>query len=118
MKKSRIILTGMSSGGNGTWNIACKYQNYFAAIVPMSAKTAGASAKKLTNIPIWGICGNTTSDEKERNRQMTKLINEINKKNGKKLARLETIQSASHGTIQKYYRRIELFKWMLSQKKN
>ena len=32
--KDRIVLTGMSRGGMGTWTIADKYPNYFAAIVP------------------------------------------------------------------------------------
>ena len=36
----------------------------------------------------------------------------------KKLAKMETIKGASHGTIQQKYKRQELFKWMLQQKKN
>ncbi len=116
--KNRIILTGMSSGGNGTWNIACKYPNYFAAILPMSAKTAGAHAEKLTNLPIYGICGDSKDEEPERNRQMRKLIDEINKLNGNKnLTKFETIHGARHGTIQKAYKRLEVFQWMLSQTK-
>jgi len=116
--RNRIILTGMSSGGNATWNIACKYQNFFAGIVPMSAKTGGASASKLTNLPIYGICGNKTSDEKERNRQMRKLINEINKKNGRIITKFEVHENAKHGTIQQYYKSYNLFRWMLSQRRN
>ena len=34
--KNRIILTGMSSGGQATWDLASIYTNYFAALVPMS----------------------------------------------------------------------------------
>ena len=118
--KNRIILTGMSSGGNGTWNIAWKNPNKFAGILVMSGKTAGAEhhAKRLANLPVYGICGDAHGEEKERNRQMKKMINKINKYSNKTVARLETIHGATHGSIQKYYKRQSVFQWMLSQRKN
>ena len=48
---------------------------------------------------------------------MKKMINEINRLSGKKVAKLETINGATHGSIQKYYQRQSVIKWMLSQKK-
>ena len=114
--KNRIILTGMSSGGQGTWYLASKYPNYFAAIVPVSAKTHFAKAENLVNIPIWGICGDTKDEEPERNRQMRVLIAKINKLNGsKKLIKFETIKGATHGSVQQAFKRQELFEWMLAQ---
>ena len=115
--KSRMVLTGMSSGGNGTWNIACKYPKKFAGILVMSGKTGGASARKLVNLPVYGICGDAQSEERKRNSQMKKMINEINRLSGKKVAKLETINGATHGSIQRYYQRQSVIKWMLSQKK-
>ena len=118
--KNRIILTGMSSGGNGTWNIAWKHPKKFAAILVMSGKTYGAEshAKELANMPVYGICGNAHGEERKRNEMMKKMIRKIKQVGKGKYARLETISGATHGGIQKYYQRQSVFKWMLSQKKN
>ena len=118
--KNRIILTGMSSGGNGTWNIAWKHPHKFAAILVVSGKTYGAEshARELANMPVYGICGNANKEERKRNEMMKKLIRKIKQFGKGKYAGLETINGATHGGAQKYYQRQSVFKWMLSQKKN
>ena len=114
--KNRIILTGMSQGGLGTWSTATRYPNYFAAIVPMSGYP-NIKVKALTNTPIWAICGNSGGKEKELNSQNKKAVRKINKASGKNLAKFETINGATHGSVQKSYKRQSLFKWMLSKSK-
>ena len=114
--KNRIILTGMSQGGYGTWHTTKEYPNYFAAIVPMSGYPS-INVKSLVNTPIWAICGDVGSKEKKRNRQMREAVKKINKASGKNLAKFETIHGARHGTVQNAYKRLELFKWMLAQSK-
>ena len=114
--KNRIILTGMSQGGLGTWSTATRYPNYFAAIVPMSGYPS-IKVKALTNTPIWAICGNSGGKEKELNSQNKKAVRKINKASGKNLAKFETINGATHGSVQKSYKRQSLFKWMLSKSK-
>src|ERR1700731_21683 len=55
---SRVYLTGHSMGGFGTWYLAYKHPEKFAAIAPMSAPmviTAGAS--RLKEMPIWVFHG-------------------------------------------------------------
>lgn len=37
---SRIYVTGLSLGGSGTWHLACKYGQYFAAVAPVSGVCA------------------------------------------------------------------------------
>ena len=114
--KNRIILTGMSRGGIGTWYIANKYPNKFAAIVPMSGYSS-IDVNNFKNMPIWAISGNVGTDEKKYNSGMKELVNKVNKASGKNLAKMETINGAKHSTIQQKYKRLELFKWMLAQKK-
>ena len=115
--KNRIILTGMSRGGIGTWYIANKYPDKFAAIVPMSGYS-NINANNFKNMPIWAISGNVGSDEQKYNSHMKDLVEKINKASGKNLAKMETVNGAKHSTIQQKYQRLELFKWMLAQKKN
>ena len=113
--RKRIILTGMSRGAYGTWRIANSNPNYFAAIVPMSA-SPNIHESRFVNLPIWAIAG-TVGDETRIGTKMRNAVNRINKLSGKNLAKFETISGARHGTVQKAYKRIELFQWMLAQKR-
>jgi predicted peptidase len=59
---NRVYLTGMSLGGSGTWYIAAKYSDKFAAIAPMSGFTSHLdfidnNIDKLIDIPIWAFHG-------------------------------------------------------------
>jgi predicted peptidase len=74
----RVYLTGLSLGGNGTWNLAHKYPERFAAIAPVCAFVTpfarlpgsrrivasdtgdamfAALARRLARLPIWIIHG-------------------------------------------------------------
>jgi pimeloyl-ACP methyl ester carboxylesterase len=59
---NRIYLTGFSLGGSGTWYLAAKYPDKFAAIAPISGFTSHMdfienNIEKLINIPIWAFHG-------------------------------------------------------------
>jgi predicted peptidase len=55
---SRVYLTGHSMGGFGTWYLAYKYPDRFAAIAPMSAPfVVTAWADRLKKMPIWAFHG-------------------------------------------------------------
>ena len=118
--KNRIILAGMSRGAMGVWSIAGHYPNYFAGIVPVSNQAAHHIDKYL-NLPIFAMAGNKKGkfDEPEINRKMKKIIDEINRKSGKNLARFITIDGETHGGAQnKGFVRRDLYEWMLAQRKN
>ncbi len=54
----RVYLTGHSMGGRGTWYLAYKYPERFAAIAPMSpVSTISAWVSKLKNVPVWAFHG-------------------------------------------------------------
>ena len=114
---NRIILTGMSLGGIGTWYIASKYPTKFAAIMPMSGYTSSVSYSNLKNIPIYAISGTGSNGDFEAQcyTKMTEMVNKINKLGGH--ATREIIKGAQHNTIQKYYQRKKMFDWMLSKSK-
>jgi predicted peptidase len=59
---NRVYLTGFSLGGSGTWYLAAKYPDKFAAIAPISGFTSHMdfiddNIDKLSNIPIWAFHG-------------------------------------------------------------
>jgi hypothetical protein len=59
---NRVYLTGVSLGGAGTWYLAIKYPEKFAAIAPISGFSSHIqyiydNAERLNNIPIWAFHG-------------------------------------------------------------
>jgi hypothetical protein len=59
---NRVYLTGVSLGGAGTWYLATKYPDKFAAIAPMSGFTRHIdyimkNTDKLIDMPIWAFHG-------------------------------------------------------------
>jgi pimeloyl-ACP methyl ester carboxylesterase len=58
----KVYLTGVSLGGAGTWYLAIKYPDKFAAIAPMSGFTShieylNKNIDKLVDMPIWAFHG-------------------------------------------------------------
>lgn len=54
----RVYLTGISMGGGGTFEVAKKHPDTFAAIVPLCAWQGSVNEIcKLKNIPIWTLHG-------------------------------------------------------------
>jgi pimeloyl-ACP methyl ester carboxylesterase len=53
--EDRIYLTGVSSGGSGTWNIGSEYANRFAAIAPLCG--IGGNLDRITKarLPVWNF---------------------------------------------------------------
>lgn len=50
---SRIYLTGLSAGGEATWETMSRYSDLVAAGVPLSTPSTTADASKLAHKPIW-----------------------------------------------------------------
>jgi len=51
----KIILTGYSMGGIGTWYLAARNQNLFAAAIPMAAPPPPGSSKVAWQTPLYVI---------------------------------------------------------------
>ena len=54
---NRIYLTGLSMGGFGTWALAMKHPEEFAAIAPVCGGGDTSNAWKIRNIPVWCFHG-------------------------------------------------------------
>lgn len=55
--EERIILSGFSLGGYGTWAIGCKYPEYFSALVPINASGDIKELNKIRHVPTWVFHG-------------------------------------------------------------
>jgi predicted peptidase len=54
---TRLYLTGLSQGGHGTWAIAARHPDLFAAIAPVCGWADEDVAKKVAKLPIWTFHG-------------------------------------------------------------
>jgi predicted peptidase len=73
--KSRVYLTGLSMGGYGSWELAMRRPEVFAALAPICGGGDEAQAAKLKDIPIWTAHGDAdTVVPVERSRRMVQAV--------------------------------------------
>lgn len=53
----RVVITGLSMGGYGTWDLACRYPGRFAAALPICGGGDEAVAGRLAALPLWCFHG-------------------------------------------------------------
>lgn len=111
----RIILTGVSMGGFGTWETGIEFPEKFAAIVPIcgGGGVRWLIAGKLKNVPVWAFHG--AKDPVVPLEYSQKMVDAVNKSGGN--AKLTIYPEASHDSWTQAYETEELFKWMLEQKR-
>jgi poly(3-hydroxybutyrate) depolymerase len=53
----RVYITGLSMGGNGTWDYTIRYPQKYAAAIPMSGGWITSLAGEIIHLPIWNFHG-------------------------------------------------------------
>jgi predicted peptidase len=53
----RVYVTGLSMGGYGSWDLAARMPERFAAVLPICGGGDEATANRLTALPIWCFHG-------------------------------------------------------------
>lgn len=113
---TRIYLTGMSLGGSGTWYLAAKYPEKFAAIAPMSGFIFSSESDliiqnidQLAAIPVWAFHGRIdTTVPFEETERMVKLLDGRNNE-----LRFTVEPEVGHWIHWIYYPGSELYEWFL-----
>jgi pimeloyl-ACP methyl ester carboxylesterase len=115
---NKVYLTGVSLGGSGTWYIAAKYSDKFAAIAPMSGFTSHLdfidnNIDKLIDIPIWAFHGKIDNvvpfEETER------IIKKLDGRN--KYLKFSVEPDVGHWINWLVYPNQELYDWFLKYDK-
>lgn len=73
----RVYLTGLSMGGFGSWDLAMRHPDWFAALIPICGGGVIAEAHRITDVPTWAFHG--ASDNvvpTQLTRDMVKAIEE------------------------------------------
>jgi len=72
---SRVYLTGISMGGYGSWDLAARMPERFAAVIPICGGGDEATAPKLKGLPIWCFHGDADKAVPvERSRTMVEAV--------------------------------------------
>jgi predicted esterase len=112
--ENRLYLTGSSMGGFGTFGIAAKYPQVFAACVPLCGGGDVKNAEILKNIPFWVFHGDKDDMVPvERSRVIVEAV----KKAGGEMMNYTELEGAGHGITGLVYPRTDLHEWLFKQRK-
>jgi predicted peptidase len=100
-------------GGYGTWSIAAKYPDRWAAIVPICGGGDPKNAEAICKIPCWCFHGDKdTAVKVERSREM---IEALKKAGGE--PKYTEYPGIGHNSWDKAYDTDELYVWLSKQSK-
>lgn len=113
---NRIYLTGVSAGGNGTWEIGVRHPDLFAALVPVAGYfgypfTVPENICDLKDVPVWAFHG--AKDETIPIDAEESLVNALKACGGN--VQFTVYPDDGHGISSKTYATPELYSWLLSQ---
>jgi predicted peptidase len=111
----RVCLTGLSTGGYGTWAIGAKYKSRFAALAPMGTSASDTKdAQTLVDMPVWAF--HNSGDMFAGVWNDTSMVAKINSLGGH--AKINTYGALGHDVWETVYANGELFNWMLAQRRH
>lgn len=112
--KDRIVLTGSSMGGYGTWEMAMCYPEMFAAIAPVAGGGVVWRTGKLVKTPVIAYHGE--KDTVVPVSQSEIMVNFTNNNGG--VAELNILKDKEHNDgIDYAYRETDLIQQLLSYRK-
>ena len=109
----RIICTGLSMGGFGTWDLCSKYPDKFAAAVPICGGGNPATVSAMKNIPTWVFHGDKDTAVKIDASQ--KMVDALKAAGGN--VEFTIYPGVGHDSWTKTYDDAKVWEWMGKQKK-
>lgn len=106
---SKILVTGLSMGGAGTWSLASAHPELFAAAVPVCGWGNMELADRLAGLPVWAWHG--TDDPVVPFAGSRDMIEAIAAAGGQN-ARLTGLEGIGHNSWSAAYESPDLWDWM------
>lgn len=111
--QSRIYLTGLSMGGFGSWHLAARSPETFAAIAPVCGGGEIEKAEAIKDIPAWVFHGDQDDIVPiQRSAEMVEVI----KKHGGDI-HFSVYEGVGHDSWTETYRNPKLYEWFLQHSK-
>lgn len=109
----RVLLTGLSMGGYGAWDLATRMPERFAALLPICGGGDERLAAKLVDLPIWAFHGDADKAVPvERSRAMIKAISA-----GGGNPRYSELPGVGHDAWTTAYRDPQVLDWFFAQRR-
>ena len=115
----RVSLTGLSMGGMGTWSLAVKYPERWAAIAPICGRAdpklgeLSEQAKKIKDLPCWCFHGDAdTAVPVQGSRDMIQALKDAGGK-----PKYTEYPKVGHNSWDNAYGDKQLYEWLLSHKR-
>ena len=109
----RIYLTGLSMGGYGTWDLAARMPDRFAAAVPVCGGGDEKTAPRLVGLPLWAFHGDADKAVPvERSRTMIAAL-----KAAGGSPRYSELPGVGHDSWTPAYRDPAVLEWLFSQRR-
>lgn len=112
----RVILTGLSQGGHGTWLIGGRHPEMWSCLAPICGYGhASTIAGRVAHLPIWAFHGEADDVvPTDQSRQIVKAIERIQKERQDEVpaARLTLYPGVGHASWEPAYQTDELAAWM------
>src|SRR5262249_3854688 len=109
----RIVLTGLSMGGRGSWELASAEPDRLAAGAPLCGPGRVENSGRLKSLPVWAFCGDADRDQTVAN--MRSMIEALLRDGAS--ARLTEYRGVGHLSWDRAYNDAALIDWMLAQKR-
>ncbi len=110
--RSRVYVTGLSMGGNGTWKLAMASPGRFAAIAPICGWGDTNAVCSLRNVPVWAFHGK--KDPVVPIDRTESLVNVLKACGGD--VRFTVYPEAGHDSWTETYDNPALYDWLLAKK--
>ncbi len=110
--RDRIYVTGLSMGGFGTWALAVRHPERYAAILPICGGGERQLARVLREMPVWAFHGE--ADPVVPVERSEEMIEAIKKRGGS--PRLTVYPGVKHDSWTATYENPDIYEWMLRQR--
>ena len=109
-----VLGAGLGIGGYGTWALACRYPERFAAIAPIcGGGIPYLAGKNLKNTPVWAFHG--AKDTLVVPAESQRMVEAIQQAGGD--ATLTIYPNAGHDAWTETYNNPKLYDWFLSHRR-
>ncbi|MCC9643611.1 alpha/beta fold hydrolase [Rhodopirellula sp. JC740] len=107
--QSRVYLSGLSMGGFGSWRLAAKHPERFAAVVPVCGGGKVEWAESLATVPIWAFHG--LKDNVVKVEESEEMVRAIQRAGGD--VKLTIYPDAGHDSWTETFANPEVYAWLL-----
>ncbi|MFQ5806758.1 MAG: alpha/beta hydrolase-fold protein [Phycisphaerae bacterium] len=111
--RARVVLTGLSLGGYGTWLLGARHPETFCALVPICGGGDSADADRLARVPIW--CFHGEADAVVPVQRSREMVTAVRGAGGR--VRYTELRGVPHNCWDAAYGDPEVIAWMLAQRR-